>query len=109
MTENRSIKKWLFSFDQRASGWFEDMIKVAVVSARENTSLEPICLFDGASDPRIIAWLKQQSVQVIRTRVPFHAELFSSQTMEANKGTPYHPEHASGAFLRVNLPRPHHR
>ena len=37
--EQRAIRKWVFSFDQRASGWFADMIKVAVISARQNTSL----------------------------------------------------------------------
>jgi lipopolysaccharide biosynthesis glycosyltransferase len=80
------------------------MIKVAVISARENTSFEPLCIFDGESKPDTISWLEKQRVPVIRAQVPFRAELFSEVTIEANKGTPYRPEQASGAFLRIISP-----
>ena len=66
--------------------------------------MEPICLFDGGRDPGIISWLEKNSVKVIRAQVPFREELYSHKTIEANKGTPYDPDHAAGAFLRLVSP-----
>ena len=34
----------------------------------------------------------------------FREELYSHKTIEANKGTPYDPDHAAGAFLRLVSP-----
>ena len=92
---------WMFNFDERASGWFADMIRVAVISAREQTDLRPMCLFDGKGTPGIISWLKANGVPVIRTQVPFRDELFSEEVLAANADTGYHPQHAAGAFLRL--------
>lgn len=92
---------WLFNFDERASGWFADMIKVAVVSAREHTALRPLCLFDGKGTPPVVSWLEANGVPVLRAQVPFRDELFSESTLAANAGTGYHPQHAAGAFLRL--------
>lgn len=99
-----ALKTWVFNFDERASGWFADMIKVAVVSARENTSLSAVCLYDGEGNPPILNWLVSHGVTVIRAQVPFREELFSDRTLKANEGTHYHPQHASGAFLRLVIP-----
>jgi hypothetical protein len=95
------VSKWAFSLDERAAGWFQDMIKVGVVSAKKNTSLTPICLFDGCGTPHIFQWLEGNGVQVVRARVPFYEELFSSTVLQANEGTPYQPSQASGAYLRL--------
>jgi hypothetical protein len=91
----------MFNFDERASGWFADMIRVAVISAREQTDLRPMCLFDGKGTPGIISWLKANGVPVVRTQVPFRDELFSEEVLAANADTGYHPQHAAGAFLRL--------
>ena len=91
----------MFSLDGRAAGWFADMIKVAVVSARERTRLEPVCLYDGAGTPSLLSWLARQGVEVLRVAVPFRDKLFSDTTMKANEATGYNPEHAAGAFLRA--------
>ena len=95
---------WVFNFDERAADWFHDMIMVAVLSARERTDLSPLCLFDGKGTPPIISWLKANGVPVVRTQVPFRDELFSEAVIAANAGTAYHPQHASGAFLRLMAP-----
>lgn len=95
------VTKWAFSLDERAAGWFQDMIKVGVISAKKNTLLTPICFFDGCGTPHIFQWLESNDVQVIRARVPFYEELFSSTVLQANEGTPYQPSQASGAYLRL--------
>jgi hypothetical protein len=92
--------QWFFAFNQNASDWFSDMIKVAVLSARANTSLEPVCLYDGAPNS-LTGWLAANDVQVIFTRVPFRGELFSDDVRARNVGTHYTPDHACGAFLRT--------
>jgi hypothetical protein len=104
MQDAPPLRRWVFSFDQRAAGWFAEMIKVAVISARVHTSLQPLCLFDGDQTPPIISWLERNGVDVVRARVPFRDELFSEEVLSANAGTPYHPEHAAGAFLRLVAP-----
>ncbi|WP_157064179.1 glycosyltransferase [Methylobacterium tarhaniae] len=101
---NLEIRQWVFSFDERSAEWFRDMIKVAVISAREKTKLEPICLFDGNGERPILSWLRSNGVKIIRTCVPFRQELFSAETTNANAGTPFTPEHAAGAYLRMYSP-----
>lgn len=95
---------WVFCLDQRSANWFADMIKVAVVSAREHTRLRPLCLFDGDQTPPVLTWLERNGVRIIRTQVPFRAELYSERVLLANQGTPYSPEQASGAYLRLMSP-----
>lgn len=95
--------QWFFGYSGNAAGWFKDMIKVAVLSAKKNTSLEPNCLYDGRGDD-VVEWLLENGVKVHRTSVPFRDELFSKEVLSANEGTPYHPENASGHFLRLLVP-----
>lgn len=75
------------------------MIRVAVISAGENTSLEAHCLYDGEATDLTI-WLAYRGVKIHRTRVPFREELFSEATRNA-AGSLYFPDHACGAFLRL--------
>jgi len=91
---------WFFGFSGNSADWFKDMIKVAVVSAREKTSLKAHCLYDG-DDNNLIEWLKKNNVKVIRTSVPFKQELFSKAIIEENIGSHYSPNNASGHFLRI--------
>jgi lipopolysaccharide biosynthesis glycosyltransferase len=97
----KPVKDWVFAFDQRSASWFGKMIMAAVASSKALTSLNPICLYDGDETPPVLEWLLKQGVKVHRTRVPFRDELFSDRILEANRGTPYHPAHASGSFLRL--------
>ncbi|WP_195759812.1 glycosyltransferase [Paracoccus sp. S-4012] len=95
--------EWFFGYSGNAAKWFRDMIKVAVLSARANTSLEPHCLFDGEDDG-LTEWLRRNGVTVHRTAVPFKDELSSQAVVAANEGTPYNPANASGHFLRLLVP-----
>jgi lipopolysaccharide biosynthesis glycosyltransferase len=91
---------WFFGFSGNSAAWFQDMIKVAVISAKENTSLVPHCLYDG-NDSDLLVWLNDNGVNVIRTSVPFRDELFSEKIILANKGSQYLPNNATGHFLRI--------
>lgn len=92
--------EWFFAFNEKATGWFAEMIKVAVRSATANTTLTPICLYDG--HPNCMTdWLRDNGAVVLFTQVPFRAELFSPEIQSINSGTHYTPEHATGAFLRT--------
>jgi len=91
---------WFFAFDESASTWFNDMVKVAVLSASKNTTLTAHCLYDGAAND-LTEWLSKNGVIIHNTTVPFKDRLFSAEVIGANSGTPYSPHHACGAFLRL--------
>jgi lipopolysaccharide biosynthesis glycosyltransferase len=91
---------WFFGFSGNSHQWFSDMIKVAVLSAKKHTRLEPHCLYDGG-DNELICWLANAGVKVIRASVPFKEMLFNKSIIAKNIGTHYRPENASGHFLRV--------
>lgn len=92
--------EWFFGLNAEASAWFGDMVRVAIRSARANTRLQPHCLFDGPPNT-LTDWLVDQDVAVHFTGVPFRDELGADEVMERNAGSPYTPEHAAGAFLRL--------
>lgn len=95
--------QWFFSCNANATEWFKEMIRVAVISAREYTSLEPHCIFDG-EECELTHWMKNAGVIVHFANVPFREELFSSRVVERNKGSMYRPENATGHFLRILVP-----
>jgi hypothetical protein len=92
--------QWFFCCNANGAGWFNEMVRVAVLSAREYTSLEPNCLFDG-EECHLTRWLKSNGVKVHFVSVPFRDELFSERVVLRNKGAAYSPENATGHFLRV--------
>lgn len=92
--------QWFFAFSGNASTWFNEMIRVAVISAKEHTTLEPHCLYDGERSD-LTDWLSAEGVNVHFTSVPFRDELFSEAVIERNKGSAYSPSNACGHFLRV--------
>lgn len=92
--------EWFFAYNQKAEGWFSEMIKVAVVSAKTNTSLIPHCIYDG-QPTELTAWLEKSGVKIHIAEVPFKDKLFSAQVAAANQGTLFSPHQASGAFLRI--------
>lgn len=95
--------QWFFGYSGNASGWFKEMIKVAVISSRKHTTLQPNCLYDGQGD-EVTDWLIRNGVTIHRTSVPFRGELFSEKVLRENAGTPYRPDNASGHFLRIMVP-----
>lgn len=95
--------QWFFGYSGNASAWFEEMIKVAVISSRKHTTLKPNCLYDGQGDD-VVDWLDRNDVTIHQTAVPFRDELFSDDVLRLNAGTPYRPGNASGHFLRLMVP-----
>lgn len=96
--------QWFFGFSGNATGWFHEMIQVAVRSAQANTTLEPHCIYDGP-DSDLTEWLEKAGVTVHRDQVPFRSELFSEDVISRNAGSAYRPAHATGHFLRLLVAR----
>lgn len=74
---------------------------VAVLSAREKTTLTPICLYDGAPDP-FTDWLAAMGVRVIHHRVGFWRDIeraLASPTRKRN----WDLANARGCFLRCEI------
>jgi hypothetical protein len=72
----RSLK-WIFavtnnSFTRRDNGW-EEMTKLAVLSALDHTTLKPVCIYSGAEGP-LVSWLRQRNVAII-----FHEPSWSNK------------------------------
>lgn len=94
--------KWFFAISEsslmRTNYNWPDLIRAAVISARQNTTLIPHLLYDGEENA-FIADLRFLGVNVIQHRVSFYETLLG-----------VHPENktyietASGAFLRVDIP-----
>jgi hypothetical protein len=69
--------RWIFavtnnSFTGRDNG-FEEMTKLAVLSALDHTTLKPVCIYSGAEGP-IVSWLRQRNVAII-----FHEPSWSNK------------------------------
>ena len=90
--------KWFFCYNEYSSDWFEQMIKVAVVSAQTNTNLSANCIYDG-QNTTLTRWLEAHDVQLHYRQVPFHSRLFSTDVVERNNGTAFRPEAACGYYL----------
>lgn len=92
--------KWYFCLDafganREIGAWAE----LAVQSARKNTKLHPVCLFDGPADDPIVGRLKALDVEVIIARSRL------ADVIEDAHRTSNYPIHGKGAFLRAEIPR----
>lgn len=87
--------KWFFAFNQLSEKGYGDFVRVAVISARRHTSLEAICLYDGAPS-ELTVWLKRQGVRVLPCRSRF--------TPWWEQNNPSAAPIAAGAFLRMEIP-----
>ncbi|MBW3636701.1 MAG: hypothetical protein KY445_09610 [Armatimonadetes bacterium] len=92
--------KWFFAFNQLSEQNYGDFVRVAVVSARQNTDLEAFCLYDGAPS-ELTRWLETQGVTVLPCRFRF-ADWWEEQARAQNN--PLVSQIALGAFLRFELP-----
>jgi len=90
--------KWFFSLNDsgKKASEYQKQAKVAVCSAKKNTSLEPYCLYDGV-ESEFTVWLRAQGVTVYFHRTPLYAEI---KKINASK-LPI----ASGALLRCEIPK----
>lgn len=87
--------KWYFACNDKSPDFYP-LIKAAVNSALENTTLVPHFIYDGEEN-ELTQWLEKKGVKIIHHRVSFYAALKS-----------HYNEHllniASGAFLRCDIP-----
>jgi len=90
--------KWFFAINEASPGFeiYSQMIKVAVYTAMQNTSLEPYCIYDG-EDNELTDWLQKNGVKIIYHRTPHYEKL---QTQH-----PLYSTVAFGAFLRIEIPK----
>ncbi len=94
--------KWFFALNALTEhlAAYSDMVKVAVVSARRHTTLEPIFLYDGPRNA-LVEWLEANGVRVIERRTRIHDELAQ---LAAEKADPFILQCGAGAFLRLEIP-----
>lgn len=89
------MTKWYFACNDKSPDFYP-LIRAAVNSALENTTLEPHFIYDGEEN-ELTQWLREKGVKIIYHRVSFY---------DAFKD--YYNEHllniASGAFLRCDIP-----
>ena len=57
--------KWVFAINGDTKS-YDEMTKIAALSALHNTSLVPVCILTGASaDAEIALWLRKRGVRVV--------------------------------------------
>ena len=95
--------KWFFAVNEAAPnfGPIAQMIKVAVYSARENTTLVPHILYDGHENA-LTEWLQDRGVTVVPCKSILHVQLGE---IAARGGHPQAQTVGGGAFLRTQIPR----
>lgn len=85
--------RWFFALNEASTSFWDyaNLVQVAVHSARHNTSLEPVCLYDG-TDNHLTAWLEEAGVPIIRRRT------FLQEWVADLRPIP------RGAYLRLEIP-----
>lgn len=86
--------KWYFACNDKSHDLFP-LIKGAVNSALQNTTLEPHFIYDGENN-ELTEWLTEKGVKVIHHRVSFSDNLKKRYKDNLNV--------AMGAFLRCDIP-----
>jgi lipopolysaccharide biosynthesis glycosyltransferase len=94
--------EWYFALteDSTAFQQYAEMIMVAVHTARNVTSLEPHCIYDG-NENDFTAWLTRRDVKIIRHRSFVREAL---EELGRRKKNPHLAAALSGAFSRIELP-----
>jgi hypothetical protein len=90
-----ALRKWYFCINAKGFADGLPQIAVAVASARANTALEPVCIYDGG-DPAHTAALRRLGVQVVAHRSSFE------DALRRGYGAAF--ETFCGHWLRVDLP-----
>lgn len=88
--------KWYFACNDKNPEFFP-LIKGAVNSALENTTLKPYLIYDGKPN-ELTQWLEEKNVEIIYHRVSFYNALEKHYTKEGQLTI------ASGTFLRCDIP-----
>ncbi len=97
--------KWYFGFNEHASKWFEDMVRVAVATAATHAPhLEPHCLYDGDDETDLTRWLRGRGVVIEPATAPVRHRLMAPDILVRNVGTGYDPVAARGYYLCLAVP-----
>ncbi|GAB5559369.1 MAG: hypothetical protein SynsKO_10160 [Synoicihabitans sp.] len=85
--------RWFFALNEASTSFWDyaNLVQVAVHSAREHTSLEPVCLYDG-DDNALTDWLEASGVTIIRRRTFLHEWVTDLSPIPR------------GAYLRLEIP-----
>ncbi|MXV36556.1 MULTISPECIES: hypothetical protein [unclassified Saccharibacter] len=99
--------KWFFAITEQTLSndpdhGFIDCIRVAVRSARENTTLKPHMVFDG-QECDFTREMRELGVTVIFHRIHFYDRLHEAQRRQKPEW-PNYMQTAAGAFMRLDLP-----
>lgn len=99
--------KWFFAITEQTLSndpdhGFIDCIRVAVRSARENTTLKPHMIFDG-QECDFTREMRAAGVQVIFHRLHYYDRLHEAQRRQKPEW-PNYMQTAAGAFMRLELP-----
>jgi hypothetical protein len=94
--------KWFFALNALTEHLtaYADMVKVAVVTARRHTTLEPVFLYDGPPN-ELTAWLQGRGVEIVERRTRLYEALAA---LAAEKRDPFILQCGAGAFLRLEIP-----
>lgn len=92
--------KWIFAWNDAALEQYGDMIRVAVASARQNTTLEMHCLHDGLAST-FTRWLQFKGVEIHPARFRFAAQF---EEIARKRQNPWIARIANGTYLRLEIP-----
>ena len=84
-----------------------NMLKVTLISARKNTSLRLICLYDSKIGDPVYNLLKDFKVEIIIHELPYKKELmeiYSHEWMETELGKDIEYSRIFGTFMRMEIP-----
>lgn len=93
--------KWFFALSEASlsnDNLYADCIRVAVTSARNNTSLTPFFLYDGLENG-FVKEMRSLGVNIIRHRAALYDHIVADKPDDQ-----HFIRIASGAFLRVDIP-----
>jgi hypothetical protein len=102
LTNGRRVRRpWYFCLDEDAVPRYWEMVAVAVLSARERTTLSPVCLFDGAPGA-LTSWLRDMGVEVVHHRIGFCRDIEEALAWPHRKRR-WELAVARGSFLRCEI------
>lgn len=84
-----------------------DLLKVTLISARKNTSLRLVCLYDGKINDPVYNLLKEYEVEIIIHQLPYKQELmdiYPREWMLQNLGKEIEYNRIFGTFMRMEIP-----
>lgn len=84
-----------------------DLLKVTLISARNNTSLHLVCLYDGKENDPVYNLLKEFDVEIIIHQLPYKQELmeiYPRDWMLENLGKVIEYNRIFGTFMRMEIP-----